>query len=228
MHAAAAMDTSLKPFMALRAVRALMADPEDTAQVFSIFRALRGRSSIKAFRRFQASVTGAALLRDRRVLRDTLANRAALSALPAGSLGRTYFAFMEDEKLTTDGLVQASQDWDNDPVPADMQFYRERQRDAHDLTHTLTGYGRDPLGELCLLAFMYAHTRNLGMAFIVGMNWLRLPGFAKAAVREAWRNGKKARWMQDMDWEALLPRPLDDVRRDCAIPMPLLYRLVQA
>ena len=89
----------------------------------------------------------------------------------------------EEENLSADGLVQASQEWDNDPVPADMQFYRERMRDSHDLTHTVTGYGRDPLGEMCLLAFMYAHTRNLGMAFIIGMNWLRLPKFAKAAVR---------------------------------------------
>lgn len=224
MHATAAMDTRLKPLEALRAVRALMANPEDTAQVFSIFRALRGRSAINAFRRFEKSPIGAAILRDRRVLLDTLNDRAALSALPEGSVGRTYFEFMEEENLTADGLVQASQEWDNDPVPADMQFYRERMRDSHDLTHTVTGYGRDPLGEMCLLAFMYAHTRNLGMAFIIGMNWLRLPKFAKAAVREAWKNGKKVRWMQDMDWEAVLPRPLDEVRRECGISVPVLYR----
>lgn len=224
MHATAAMDTRLKPFEALRAVRALMANPEDTAQVFSIFRALRGRSGINAFRRFEKSPTGAAILRDRRVLLDTLSDRAALSSLPEGSVGHTYFEFMEEENLTADGLVQASQEWDNDPVPADMQFYRERMRDSHDLTHTVTGYGRDPLGEMCLLAFMYAHTRNLGMAFIIGMNWLRLPKFAKAAVREAWNNGKKARWMQDMDWEAVLPRPLDEVRRECGIAVPVFYR----
>ena len=228
MHALLANDTRLKPFEAFRAVRRLMANPEDTGQVFSIFRALRGRSGINAFRRFQQSPAGAAVLRDRRVLLNTLTNRAALSALPEGSLGCTYFDFMEEEKLTADGLVAASQDWDNDPVSPDMQFYRERMRDSHDLTHTLTGYGRDPLGELCLLAFMYAHTRNLGMAFIVGMNWLRLPKYARAAVREARANGKRARWMQDMDWEAALPRPLEDVRRERGIVAPVLYRAVTA
>ena len=47
MHALLANDTRLKPFEALRAVRRLMANPEDTSQIFSIFRALRGRSGIK-------------------------------------------------------------------------------------------------------------------------------------------------------------------------------------
>ena len=83
----------------VRAVRRLLATG-DTSQIFAIFRALRGRSGIKAFRRFQQSPTGAAVLRERRVLLNTLTDRAALSALPAGSFGRTYFDFMEEEKLT--------------------------------------------------------------------------------------------------------------------------------
>ena len=226
MYALLAHDTRLKPLDALRAVRRLMANPQDTRQIFSIFRALRGRSGVKAFHRFQQSPTGAAVLRERRVLLNILSDRAVLSALPAGSVGRTYFDFMEEEKLTADGLVQASQEWDSDPVSPGMALYRERMRDAHDLTHTVTGYGRDPLGELCLLAFMYAHTRNLGMAFIVAMSWGQLPKAARAAVREAWRNGKTARWMQDMDWEAQLPRPLVDVRREYGIADPVLYRAV--
>jgi len=228
MYALLAHDTRLKPLDALRAVRRLMANPDDTRQIFSIFRALRGRSGVNAFRRFEQSPTGAAVLRERRVLLNVLNDRAALSVLPPGSVGRTYFDFMEEEKLTADGLVQASQDWDSDPVSPGMSLYRERMRDAHDLTHTVTGYGRDPLGELCLLAFMYAHSRNLGMAFIVAMNWGKLSKPARTAVREAWRNGRKARWMQDMDWEALLPRPLADVRRECGIADPALYRAVTA
>ena len=113
-------------------------------------------------------------------------------------------------------------------MPPEVELFRERMRDAHDLTHVLTGYGRDPLGELCLLAFMHAHSRNLGMALIVVMSWPQLPPAARAAVREAWRNGRKARWMQDMDWEALLPRTLADVRRESGIADPALYRAVMA
>jgi ubiquinone biosynthesis protein COQ4 len=228
MHALLANDTRLKPLEAMRAVRRLFANPGDTSQIFAIFRAMRGRSGVKAFRRFRQSPTGAAVLRERRVLLSSLTDRAALAALPGGSMGRTYFDFMEEEKLSADGLVQASQSWESDPVPPDVAFFRERMRDAHDLTHVLTGYGRDPLGELCLLAFMYAHSRNLGMALIVVMSWPQLPKPARRAVREAWRNGRKARWVQDLDWEALLPRSLDQTRREIGIADPALYRAVMA
>jgi ubiquinone biosynthesis protein COQ4 len=220
------MDTSLHPLQAIRAVRRLLANPDDTAQVFAIFRALRGRSGLWAFRRFAASTTGAAVIRERRRLLDTLSDGARLKALPQGSFGQTYFNFMEEEQLTAEGLVQASQSWENEPVPPDFELFRERMRDAHDLTHVLTGYGRDPLGEVCLLAFMYAHARNPGMALIALMSLKNIPRIARGAVFEAWRNGRKARWLQDQDFEALLPRPLDEVRTALHIVDPGLYRAV--
>jgi ubiquinone biosynthesis protein COQ4 len=225
MHALLANDTRLRPLDAICAVRRLFATGE-TREIFAIFRAMRGRSGIKAFRRFQQSATGAAVLRERRVLLSSLADRPALAALPQGTMGRAYFEFMEEEKLSADGLVQASQDWEKDTVPPDVALFRERMRDTHDLTHVLTGYGRDPLGELCLLAFMYAHSRNLGMALIVAMSWPQLSKPARAAVRQAWRNGKKARWIQDMDWEAMLSRPLAVIRREIGIADPCLYRAI--
>ncbi|HKB96217.1 MAG TPA: Coq4 family protein [Rhizomicrobium sp.] len=223
MRAEPASDTRLHPLEAVRAVRRLFATG-DTKEIFAIFRALRGRSGVRAFSRFCASPTGSAVLRERRRLLDTLTDRARLAALPQGSVGRTYFDFMEEENLSAEGLVQASQNWDHDPVPPDFALYRERMRDAHDLTHVLTGYGRDPLGEICLLAFMYAHSRNLGMALIVAMGWPRLPPAGRRAVTEGWRNGRKTRWLQDQDFEALLPRPLQAVRRELGIADPLRYR----
>lgn len=215
-------DTSLRPLEAVRAVRRLF-QTGDTKEVFAVFRALRGKSGIRAFRRFAASPTGMLVLSERRCLLHSLNDHAALRALPRGSVGRTYLAFMEDEQLSAQGLVQAS-NWEQDPVPADLALFRERMRDAHDLTHVLTGYGRDPLGELCLLAFMYAHTRNLGMALIAIMSLPQLPRAGRHAVFQAWRNGYKARWLQDQDFEALLMRPLVEVRHLLNIADPDLYR----
>lgn len=226
MLAQATIDTSLHPLEAIRAVRRLIANPEDTSQVFAIFRAMRGKSGVKAFRRFATSATGAQVIREKRRLLDTLSDRAGLAALPEASFGRTYFNFMEKEQLTAAGLVEASQSWETDPVPADVELFRERMRDAHDLTHVLTGYGRDGLGEVCLLAFMHAHNRNAGAALIVLMSLKRMPRVARHAVFEAWRNGRKARWLQDQDFEALLPRPLDEVRHELNIADPTLYRAV--
>jgi ubiquinone biosynthesis protein COQ4 len=221
---ATAIDTRLHPLTAIRAVRALMANPEDTSQIFVIFRALRGRSGIKSFAAFRASEAGRRVLAERRVLLDRLSDRRSLAALPAGSMGRAYFDFMETENLTADGLVMASQEWEKDKVSPEVELFRNRMRDAHDLTHILTGYGRDGLGELCLLAYMNRHSRNLGQLLIVAMSWPRLPKPARAAVIQAWRNGKKAQWFPTLDFEALLPRPLDEVRRELGIAEPSRYR----
>src|SRR5271154_3555875 len=48
-------------------------------------------------------------------------------------------------------------------MPPDVELFRRRMRELHDVTHTVTGYGRDQLGELCLLTFMYRQQGNLGM-----------------------------------------------------------------
>jgi len=226
MPADVSIDTRLRPLAAIRGVRRLLANPGDTAQVFDIFRALRGKSGIRAFRRFAASPTGQKVIGEKLRLLDTLSDRASLEALPEDSFGRRYFGFMEEEQLSAKVLVQASQSWENDPVPLEMELFRARARDAHDLTHVLTGYGRDPLGEVCLLAFMYAHSRNLGQALIVLMSLSRMPALFRRAVFEAWRNGRKARWLHDQDYEALLPRPLEDVRRELQIADPAIYRAV--
>ena len=220
-----AIDTRLRPLEAWRAFRRLMNNPGDTREVFTIFRALRGASGVKAFRRFAASPTGAGILARQPSLLAALSDRAALAKLPEGSVGRAYLAFVEEENLSAEGLVEASRvsDWDTDAAPEAMDFFRKRMRDSHDLNHILTGYGRDPLGELCLLAFMYRHTRNPGMAFMVVMAWSRLPPVARAAVKEGWRNGAKARWFQDLDYEALLPRSLADVRAELGIAAPAAY-----
>ncbi len=133
---------------------------------------------------------------------------------------------MDGQNLSAEGLMQASQDWGQEVLPPDAMLYRERMLAAHDLTHVLTGYGRDPLGEYCLLAFMYAHTRNLGMMTIVAMRWPRLSSAARRAVAEAWRNGRKAQWLLGQDFEALLPRLLKAVRHELRISDPDCYRAI--
>jgi ubiquinone biosynthesis protein COQ4 len=229
MLAQPTLDTRLRPLEAVKAVRRLLANPEDTRQVFLILRAMRGRSGIRLFRRFQNSMTGQRILADHRNLFAALSDRAALAAMPAGSLGHDYERFMAAENLSPEGLVAPSQTYRDDVVTAEVALFRDRMRDMHDLTHTLTDYGRDPLGELCLLAFMYPHTGNLGMALIVLMGFGRLESnSARRAVIEAWRHGRKARWFADMDWEAMLPEQLEGLRQRFAVAEPKAYRAVMA
>jgi ubiquinone biosynthesis protein COQ4 len=224
-----AVDTRLHPLRAIKAVRRLLNNPEDTTQVFVILKAMRGRSGVKMFRRFRASATGAAILSERRRLLGALQNQSALAALPAGSLGRAYFEFMREQDLSPEGLAESSQGWEGEGLSPDAHLLRDRMRDMHDLTHVLTGYGRDQLGELCLLAFMYAQIGNPGQAMIVLMGMARAMGTAdgrlvRRAIFEAWRNGRKALWLPEQDWEAMLARPLGALRAEVAVALPTLYR----
>ena len=230
MSAQSILDTRLRPLEAVKAVRRLMANPDATEEVFTILRAMRGRSGIRLFERFRNSAMGMRILSDRRSLFATLSNTQALAALPEGSLGRTYHRFMAAENLSPEGLVTPSQIWDEENLSPEARLFRERMRDMHDLTHTLTGYGRDPLGELCLIAFNFSHTGNLGMGLIALMGFLKIDSWkVRRAVLEGLRHGFQARcWFPDMDWEALLPEQLLELRRRFAIAEPRLYRAVTA
>ena len=208
----------IRPLQAFGAARKLIADPNDTRQVFIILKALRGRAYGRIFRRFAAMPTGAEVLSDHRRLLDVLQNQAALETLAPDTLGGAYLAFMRAEDLNADGLVLPSAFDEDDGLAPDMRLVRERLRDAHDLNHTVTGYGREPLGELCLLAFMFGQTRNLGLLFIV-MAGVKKQGFGPkagkvwAALFEAWRRGRTAGWLPGTPWEAVLARPLAEVRQ---------------
>ena len=98
----------LHPIAALRAVRNLMRNREDTHQVFLLIEALRGKTTLRQFARFRQTETGRAVLGEHRRLLDRLSDRASLAALPAGTLGRAYYDFMASENLSAEGLVEAS------------------------------------------------------------------------------------------------------------------------
>ena len=90
----------LRPIAALRAVRSLMRNGEDTHQVFLLIDALRGRTTLRQFARFRQTETGRNVLAERRRLLDRLSDRASLGMLPAGTLGRCYYEFMAGENLS--------------------------------------------------------------------------------------------------------------------------------
>ncbi len=101
-------------------------------------------------------------------------------------------------------------------------------RDSHDLWHVLTGYGRDPLGELALLGVLYSQIKNPGTGFIALLGLLRVPyeypgAPCIRAVLEGFRIGRNAEWMLAQDWEALLAKPFEGVRRELKIAQPVWY-----
>jgi ubiquinone biosynthesis protein COQ4 len=214
-------------------MRNLLRDREDTHQVFLLIDALRGKTTLRQFARFRQTETGRAVLAERRQLFDRLSDRKILAALPPGTLGRSYYEFMAAENLSAEGLVEASQFREKLPAGEDMTLFRERSREMHDLLHVVTGYGRDPLGEACLVAFSYAQTGLKGFAVIAAFAARRIasarPGQpVRRAVFEGYRHGRGAGWFPGADWEALLAQPVEVIRAQFAVKSPTYYRKVLA
>jgi len=220
----------IRPLDAWRAIRVLLRNPDDTGQVFRIIDALSGNSGEKLYQRFRSDPTGARILQERRSLLKTLEDVAALRALPEGSLGRAYADFVSREQLSADGLVAASAEggggWD---YGDERRLVGDRLRDMHDLWHVVTGYGRDLVGEAALLAFSYAQTRNPGVGFIVAVAWLKAgSGAERSLIRAGYRRGRSSAWLPAQDWEALLARPLEEVRRELRVGVPPRYTAVRS
>src|ERR1700754_4909167 len=100
--------TKLEWGRALRALRRLLADSEDTTQVFEIMRALNGRANARSYHRLLTTDAGGRIAFERLELASLLMDDAWLDALPAGSVGATYRDFVRAERLSAEGLAQIS------------------------------------------------------------------------------------------------------------------------
>ena len=210
----------IKPVAALVAIRRLLRDPDDTTQVFKIIQALSGNNIRYPVARLRGEPGGAVLLEAKPNIVAVLNDRERLAAMPDGSIGRAYYDFVHREDLSADGLVASSKDTrDNDLFTADERWTADRLRDIHDLQHVLTGYGRDPVGELSLLAFMTTQVPNRGIDFIIFMAKRKyqqeMPELdIDALVAEGRRLGREAAWMLAVPWEDRLQESLDAVRAE--------------
>lgn len=210
---------SLQPLVAIRAVRRLIANPDDTAQVFKIIRALTGNSFEQLYQRVLQDPAGRAILDEKRDILAVLKDRDRLREMADGTLGREYARFLDTEYIDAEGLVHASEDIDDPAIFLDerAQVLSRRLRDSHDLWHVVTGYKRDIFGELALLSFTYRQTGNHGIGFIVFIASLRLwhEGHREALqlIWNAWWRSRSAAFFPAADWEGMLSMPLAEVRR---------------
>ena len=151
------------------ALRRLMRDPDDTVAVFEIMRTLNRPSTRAGYLRLIARPDGARLAYERTELAARLMDDAWLDGFAPGTLGAAYRGFVRREGLSAEGLATVSRQGlaaHEIDVPDPIAWYGRRIRDTHDLWHMLTGYGRDPLGEACLVAFSFSQTRGRGWLLI--------------------------------------------------------------
>ena len=215
------------------ALRRLMRDPDDTAQVFEIMRTLNRPSTRKGYLRLIARPEGARLAYERTELAARLMDADWLARFAPGTLGAAYHDFVTREGLSADGLATVSKQGlqaHEIDVPDPIAWYGRRIRDTHDLWHMLTGYGRDPLGEACLVAFSYSQTRGRGW-LVIALGALAKGGIvpgARAAIVEGFRRGRRAEWLPGFDFEALMAMPIEAARTTLGITPPHAYDKVIA
>jgi ubiquinone biosynthesis protein COQ4 len=220
---------------AVRAFQRLMADKEDTSQVFAIMHALDGDACKIDYVRLLATPDGGRIAYERVELADRLMDEAWRANFPPGSVGAAYAEFLASEHLSAMGMIDES----HKGIPPEeldqhhpYAWFFRRVRDLHDVWHVLTGYGRDALGEMCLVAFSFQETHGLGWALIAGGGFLRAHGpaasKARKAILEARRRGMRAAWLPGEDYEQLLFEPLEDARRRLGLTPPTAYEAVPA
>lgn len=219
---------------AFRAMKTLLADPDDTVQVFKIMAALNAGTAEKNYHRLISTAEGGRVAYARVELVTKLTDGAWLSQFAPGTVGAAYRTFLEKTGFSANGLEAVSKE-----VHAERDeehpyaWFGRRERDIHDIWHVLTGYrANDPLGELCLVAFTYAQTKGLGWGFIALSGALKSfsepHGRAiRRAIREGYAHGRAAHWLHNEDIEALFAEPLESARTRLNIAKPVEYKRTQ-
>jgi len=214
---------------AVRALGAVLKDSNRSEKVFEVAMSLEGPGMEAAFQKFVHHPNGPELLRRKPSVLEAVRDKDRLGRLPKNTFGYAYYEYMMQDRFDGEGLVQAMEAAirEDDPqakLDPDRQYFRERNRDSHDLWHALTGYGADQLGEAALLAFTYAQLPNMGVAALIGMAGFLAPlglpneklGF-QPYLLQAYRRGRKAAWIPAERIETMLDQPLEEVRRKLRI-----------
>ncbi len=219
-----------RPLRAVRSFQALIKDKEDTSLVFRIFESLPSGGFMERVRDFSLSPQGEHLRSTEPSLPEILDDHAALRRTARGSLAHAYCDFMEAEGLSAAGLVAESERLGRPRYPDLVEWFINRSRDTHDLFHVLTGYGRDALGEQCVLLFTHGQSPSQGHLLIGYAGAANIRKMVKGsdapvfgAVRQAHRTGKGAPSLMAQPIRDLLERPVEDARAILRIPQPTKY-----
>ena len=120
-------------------------------------------------------------------------------------------------------------------MPAPLDWVHARMRDTHDLWHAATGYAGDVVGEMGLLGFILAQTRNPGIAFILSIGISKTfnakvgdGAESRRVIADGFRRGKKAKWLPDQSGKSMLVLPVSEVRRRLNLEAPPVTELRSA
>ncbi|WP_078056258.1 Coq4 family protein [Pacificimonas flava] len=217
------------PLKAFGHFRELLKDKENTAEVFNIFESLPSRSFLPRVLDLTCSQRGERLRKQEPSLPPLLDDHESLRRLPKGSVAHAYCDFMESEGLSARGLVAEAEKLGRRTYDDLVQWFSDRSRDTHDLMHVLTGYGRDALGEICVLLFTHGQSPSQGhllIGYAGALNIRKLTrqrGPVFRACRQAQRTGRACPALVGLSIRDLLAMNLEEARRRFNISEPNFY-----
>lgn len=197
-----------------RALRAILKDPEDTRQVFTLFLVTNAPHIPRFLTRWVSEPDGVALLHERPAIDSRSVDFEALGRLPPDTLGGAFARHLSERGLSPDVFHAPP------GVPPTLAFLGQRVRQSHDIWHVLTGYDTSVDDELALLAFSHGQSRMPGPALLAAVGAVRFfPRYPKvfAKVLDGYRRGQAARSMLTVRWEDLWSTPLAELRERFAI-----------
>lgn len=220
-----------RPLTAIHHFRELLKNKDDTSHVFRIFEALPHKSFMQRVRKLVLSERGEQLRLLEPYLPPILDDHEALRRLPKGTVAHAYCDFMEEAGFTAAGLVAEADKLGRKKYEDLTAWYAYRSRDTHDLMHVLSGYGRDALGEQCVLLFTYGQQPSHGHLLIGYAGALKIKQLVKGskapvykAVRQAQKIGTACPPLVGMSIRELLAMDLAEARERLSIPEPHWYQ----
>jgi len=203
----------------LRTYAALVRDPNQLERVFALGERLAKGDLFERMPWLRGRPEIEALVSKPR--RHMTIDRAALSRLPSGTLGREFIEFIDRNGLDPSELAHSKGD-------TTMERFRIHLQGTHDLWHVLTGFDTDVDGELGLQAFYFAQLQAplpltlmsaglLNMAVMEGGSGAR----RMEQLVQGYLMGRRAEPLTGIDWSEHWDRPLPELREELRLEVGL-------
>lgn len=167
-------------------------------------------------------------------LPQVLSNTEYLESLPPDSLGAHYLRHItdgvDDKVSRLSSIVHANPE-------SSIEHFMARQADVHDLMHVLLGYGKERLGEACVVSAYSNYYKGWRLIVVGGLllNVFRRRLFIPSRIRYLWRavyteprlRAASIECWDLIHWERYLAHPIEDVRRRFGVYPSEHYSLVR-
>jgi ubiquinone biosynthesis protein Coq4 len=166
---------------------------------------------------------------DERVLSDPFALE-GLQALPAGSLGHSFYRLIVDQKFDLEVVDRNIDELRN--LPPVLRYVNVRMLQMHDIWHLAAGYTTSALHENALASFQLAqfgHTYGaMYLATVVYLSFLYYKNvrvILLQVIAEAWYHSARCPSFMNINWESEWHLPIAEIRQRHGIrPFEGIYK----